>query len=181
LTDHQEPPLEVHIQRHAEAIADFITSASQISADSARVPRAPGKWTPGQEVLHLVLTYTAFRSILDGGPEFTLMVPEERAAELQRTVLPRILTGAWFPSGGAAHERTQPDCPSAALSDALLQLALAVDAFHAAVRSAAATATERRWTHPYFGPMRLPDLIDVLTGHVQHHGRFLPRFSGGAG
>ena len=181
MTDHPEHPLEVHIQRHAEAIADFIASASQISADRVTVPRAPGKWTPGQEVIHLVLTYTAFRSVLDGGPEFTILVPEERAAELQRTMLPRILTGTWFPSGGAAHERTQPDCSSAALSDVLSQLAVAVDAFHAGVRSVAATAAERRWTHPYFGPMRLPDLLDVLTGHARHHGHFLPRSSGGAG
>lgn len=181
MTDHQEPALEVHLQRHAEAIADFVTSASKISADSVTVPRAPGKWTPVQEVTHLLLTYSAFRSVLDGGPEFTLQVPKERAAELHRTVLPRILVGTWFPSGGAAHERTQPDRPSATLQDALLQLAVAVDAFHAAVRSVAATAAERCWTHPYFGPMRLSELLDLLTGHVRHHGRFLPRSSGGAG
>jgi hypothetical protein len=174
LPDYPDSPLEADLQRHADAIAMFIAQAKRIPTDRFALPRASGKWTPGQEVVHLVLTYTEFAAILAGSPEFTLLVPEERAAEFRRTVLPRILAGGWFPSGAAAPVRTQPEHPTDGCSAAVARLATAADVFHAAARTAAVTAGERHWRHPYFGPLPLRDFVVLLTEHVRHHARFLP-------
>jgi hypothetical protein len=120
-----------------------------------------------------VQTYREFAAVFAGAPEFTLLVPPEKAAHYQRTVLPRILAGNWFPSGAAAPERTQPHDRGLTLPDTLGQLQAAADEFHTACQAAAVADTEKAWTHPYFGPMSLPDLVDLLTEHAKHHARFL--------
>ena len=127
-----------------------------------------------QEVVHLTLTYTEFAAVLRGGPEFTLLVPAGKAAHYHRTYLPRILAGGWFPSGAAAPERVQPGRDRQGISEALSRLETAVQDFHAAALAAVAAHPDRTWTHPYFGPMSVPDLIDLLTEHTGHHARFLP-------
>ena len=106
------------------------------------------------------------------------MVPPEKAAHYQRTVLPRILAGNWFPSGAAAPERVQPDDRGLTLPNALDQLQTAADEFHAACQAAAAADSEKSWAHPYFGPISLPDLVDLLTEHANHHARFLTSSQG---
>jgi uncharacterized damage-inducible protein DinB len=161
------------LRRHGDGVAAFIARARQVSAAAAACPRAPGKWTPIQEALHLTLTYRTFTAVFAGGPEFTLLVPPEKAAHYQRTVLPRILAGSWFPSGAAAPERTHPEDSGLTMPTALGQLQAASDEFHAACRAAAAADRGKTWTHPYFGPMSLPDLVALLTEHANHHAGFL--------
>jgi len=111
--------------------------------------------------------------VFDGAPEFTLLVPSDKAAHYHRTVLPRILAGDWFPSGAAAPTRVQPDARRQTMPGALAQLQTAADRFHAAVEAAAFADPDKAWTHPYFGPTSLPDLVDLLTEHAKHHARFL--------
>jgi hypothetical protein len=162
-----------HLRRHGEAIAAFIARARHVSPAGAARPRAPGKWTPIQEALHLVLTYRAFTAVFAGAPEFTLVVPPEKAAHYHRTVLPRILAGDWFPSGAGAPDRTQPGERDLTMPAALGQLQAAADEFHTACAAAAVSDATRMWTHPYFGPTSIPDLVGVLTEHAKHHARFL--------
>jgi len=168
-----------HLRRHGEAVAAFIARARHLSSAGAARPRAPGKWTPIQEALHLALTYRAFTAVFAGAPEFTLLVPPEKATHYHRTVLPRILAGDWFPSGAGAPDRTQPADRELTLPAALGQLQAAAEEFHTACGAAAAADATRMWTHPYFGPTSIPDLVGVLTEHAKHHARFLA--SGGAG
>jgi DinB superfamily len=167
------------VARHGKAVAAFIDQAESISPAAATCPRAPGKWCPMQEALHLALTYRAFAAVFAGAPEFPLLVPPEKAAHYQRTVLPRILAGDWFPSGATAPTRTQPDDRGVTMSSALEQLRAAVTEFHTACLAGTAADLGKTWMHPYFGPTSLPDLVDLLTEHARHHARFLP--PGGAG
>lgn len=169
-----EPALEARLRRHGDAVNAFIARGRAVPVARAEQPRAPGKWTPVQEVVHLALTYTEFATALQGGSEFTLLVPAETAAHYHRTYLPRILAGGWFPSGAAAPERVQPGRRSQEMSEALSRLETAVQDFHAAALTAVAAYPDRTWTHPYFGPLSVPDLIDLLTEHTGHHARFLP-------
>jgi hypothetical protein len=168
-----------HLRRHGEAVAAFITRARHLSSVDAARPRAPDKWTPIQEALHLALTYRAFTAVFAGAPEFTLLVPQEKAAHYHRTVLPRILAGDWFPSGAGAPDRTRPADRDLTMPAALGQLQAAADEFHTACGAAAASDASRLWNHPYFGPTSILDLVGVLTEHAKHHARFLA--SSGAG
>ena len=168
-----DPSLSDRLRRHGEAVAAFIARARDISLAFAASPRAPGKWTPIQEAVHLALTYREFTAVFGGAPQFTLLVTPEQAAHFQRTVLPRILAGSWFPIGGAAPERTRPADGGLTMADALGRLEAAVERFHRACRAAAAADAGRTWTHPYFGPMSIPELVGLLTEHANHHARFL--------
>ena len=164
--------MQDRIRRHGEAVAAFIARARRIPPALAGSPRAPGKWSPIEETRHLALTYREFTAVFGGGAEFALLVPPEKAAHYHSSALPRILAGNWFPSGATAPERVQPEGSPQSMATALVELQAEADRFHAAVLTASADTT-RRWTHPYFGAMSLPDLVDLLTEHANHHARFL--------
>ena len=131
------------LRRHGEPVAAFIARARHIPPDGAARHRAPGKWTPIQEALHLALTYRAFTEVFVGGPEFTLLVAPDKAAHYHRTVLPRILAGDWFPNGAGAPDRTRPEDRDLTMPGALGQLQAAADEFHSACRAAAAADATR--------------------------------------
>jgi hypothetical protein len=171
--------LEDRLRRHGEAVATFITRAQQIPPVLAASPRAPGKWTPIEEAVHLTLIYREYTAVFGGAAEFTLLVPPDKATHYRGSILPRILAGNWFPSGAAAPDRVQPHDRHVTMPTALAQLRSATDRFHAAAESAASAGVSKAWMHPYFGPLSLPDLVDLLTEHANHHARFL--VSSGAG
>lgn len=158
---------------HREALADFVATARELAPARHQLPRAPGKWTPLQEIAHLVQTYSEFAAVLTGQPEFPLMVPAERAAQYHESVLPRILAGSWFPSGAAAPERVQPPTSPGTLEPLAARLCLAEDRFEVAVLAAYHADPSRRVVHPYFGFLTLPDLLLLLAGHARHHAAFL--------
>ena len=163
--------LQTRLRRHAEAVAGFLAIGRQVPAAAAGRPRAGGKWTPVQEALHLALTYHEYTAVFEGAPEFSLLVPADKATHYRNGVLPRILAGGWFPSGAAAPERVRPDASGVSLADALTRLESAAERFHTAARDA--SAGSKSWMHPYFGPLSLAELLDLLTEHAHHHARFL--------
>ena len=165
--------LEARLERHGEAVAAFIARARRVPPGRHDAPRAPGKWSPVDEAAHLVLTYREFGAVLEGAPEFPLLVPPEKAAQYRQTVLPRILAGNWFPRGADAPDRVRPGEPRRPLPATLGELHRAAERFHAAARTAAAADPGRRWNHPYFGPVSLAELVDVLTAHAEHHASFV--------
>jgi hypothetical protein len=155
-------------------VATFLSLAVRLDEEQATTPRASGKWTPIQEATHLALTYREYTAVFRGGTEFELLVPSERAARYKVTVLPRILGEDWFPSGAAAPERVRPELPPAGLAPALAELEAAREEFHAEVRRRGTADPARTWNHPYFGPLELAELLELLTQHAYHHARFLP-------
>jgi len=162
------------LQGHRDAIAAFAAHVRSLTAVDAATPRATGKWTPAQETRHLTLTCRAFASAIETGHEIPLCVSPERSRELYRAIVLRVLAGGWFPRGGVSPEIAMP-------ADEIPLVALAVDDLEAACREfddAVATAFARdpmaRTTHPFFGPMFLPELVGFLAAHVEHHRAFLP-------
>jgi len=172
------PAIDAGLRAHHAALDAFHRHAQALSALPWETPRAPGKWTPAQETAHLALAYAAFAAALQGGPPLKLRLPEARALELQRTVLPGILEGKGFPTGAKAPaESTPPERPGG--QEVLLpQLGAAGHAFADALIEAWSAAPDVRVVHPYFGPLRLPDLLGLLTAHLHHHARYLPPLSG---
>jgi len=172
------PEIDAGLRAHHEGLDAFLRHAKALSALQWETPRAPGKWTPAQETAHLALAYGAFAAAMRGGPPLKLRLPEARALELQRTVLPRILEGQGFPAGAKAPaESRPPDRPGD--QDLLLsQLSVAGHAFASASVEAWLAAPDGRVVHPYFGPLRLTDLLQLLSAHLQHHARYLPPLSG---
>jgi uncharacterized damage-inducible protein DinB len=172
------PEIEAGLQAHHAALDAFLRHADALSARQWETPRAPGTWTPAQETAHLALAYAAFAAAMRGGPPLGLRLPEVRALELQRTVLPGILAGKGFPTGAKAPAESMPPERPGGQAVLLAQLRAAGDAFTEALAEAWSMAPDSRVVHPYFGPLRLPELLGLLTAHTQHHAAYLPPIPG---
>jgi len=166
--------LDARRLRHAEAVAAFARRARSLTKQESETPRGPDKWTPAQETRHLALAYRAFTSAVTNGTQLVLRVPLERALVYQRRILPRILAGGWFPHGAVSPDEAVPLDPITPLPLGVDELEVAARAFDAAVAATFARDPEFRATHPYFGPMLLPELVSLLAEHTEHHLRFLP-------
>lgn len=159
---------------HRDAVAAFAAHVRALSGDEATTPPAAGKWTPAQVTRHLTLTCRAFAAALNTGNDIALCVSPERSRALYHAIVPRVLAGGWFPRGGVSPEIAMP-------MDQIPVVALAVDDLEAAsgelddaVAKAFARDAKTRTTHPYFGPMFLPELVSFLAAHVEHHRVLLP-------
>jgi len=166
--------LAIRLRRHHDAIASFAAHVRTLSDVETQTPRAPGKWTPAQETLHLTLSCRAFVCALDTGQQIALCVSAERSRELYQAIVPRVLAGGWFPRGGTSPDVAMPEDAIPSTPLAVDELEAASGEFDRAVTSAFARDPSVLTTHPYFGPMLLPELVSFLTAHVEHHRSFLP-------
>ena len=170
--------IDAGLRAHRAELDAFLQHAGALSARQWDTPRASGKWTPAQETAHLALAYAAFAAALRGGPSLELRLPADRALELQRAVLPGILEGKGFPTGAKAPAETTPPEHPGDQGALLPRLRAAAHAFEAALVGAWSAAPDGRVLHPSFGPMRLADLLGLLTAHTRHHAGYLPPLSG---
>jgi uncharacterized damage-inducible protein DinB len=160
---------------HRDAVAAFAAHLRALSDDDATTPPAAGRWTPAQVTRHLTLTCRAFAAALNTGQDIGLCVSPERSRALYQAIVPRVLAGGWFPRGGVSPEIAMPmdEIPVVAL--AVDDLAAASGELDDAVAKAFARDPMTRTTHPYFGPMFLPELVSFLAAHVEHHRVLLPQ------
>lgn len=170
-----DPPVALRgpLEHHRATLADFVSAAQGLDPAYLNTPRAPGKWTPLQEVAHLAQVCSEFAAVLSGGPEFALLVPPERAARYRDSVLPRILAEDWFPAGASAPSRTEPAELPGSLAELQSRLRAGERDLEWAIVAACRADPERRVVHPYFGPMTLPDLLTLLARHARHHAELL--------
>jgi hypothetical protein len=169
------------------AIAEFRSLARAVSADAWHTPRQPGKWTPSQEVEHIVLSHELFLSQLRGGPPMTVIVSGWRLILLRLLVLPYILRTGRFPRARAPRE-SRPVASGAPREQLLRRLDDAAGAVievvapsaqqgEAARLAVASTSGPARFRHPYFGMMTIPQIVRLSTVHTRHHAAHLPRVS----
>lgn len=166
------------IENHRAAIKEFIRRSEDVPGERWDRPRASGKWAPAQEVAHLVLTYRSYIIELLEGPVVTPDTYPARHVVLRARVLPRILKGNWFPSGGVSPEVTQPGTVSREKTALLKELSESVNGFESAAMEEAERNPGRYVRHPHFGALNLVDLIKVLTEHTKHHTKNLPGSTG---
>ena len=169
---------------HAAAVEAFVACAREVPESAWADPRETGKWTPCQEVLHLILTYREYGAEIADGPAVTAESFPARTPELREVILPRILAGGWFPSGAKSPKLARPDDAIREKDAALSELHERSKEFANAVMAATLSHPDRHVRHPYFGALGLTDLVIVLTEHTHHHRRHLPaqdRLSGADG
>lgn len=160
---------------HRAAAKEFVRAAEILDPTLRQIPRAPGKWTPQQELAHIVLTCREFTAAILRGREFELMVSPELAAHNHATVLRRILRGGSFPSGAKAPPRVHPRHSTETVPVMLEQLQEARRQLEVAVVFTYRRDPDRQVRHPYFGFMQLPKLLAVLAAHMRHHGEHIAR------
>ncbi len=160
---------------HRSAAKEIVRVVEILDPGLRQLPRAPGKWTPQQELAHIILTCREFTAAILRGCEFELMVSTELAAHNHATVLPRILRGESFPSGAKAPLRVSPPRSLETVPVMLAQLQEARRQLELVVVRTYHRDPGRQVRHPYFGLMQLPELLALLAAHMRHHGGNIAR------
>ncbi len=167
-------PFTDEINYHQKAVKEFAQQAERVPGELWNISRAPGKWTPSQEVKHLELTYRGYVAEIRRGPDVTpeTFLPPREVYRVK--ILPRVLKGNWFPSGAKAPDYVNPDSEYKDKADQLAGLRKWTAEFEKAVLEIAESNTNRQVRHPYFGSLTLVELVKVLAEHTRHHKKYLP-------
>ncbi len=161
-------------------LADYQQSAREFSARAAEIPdgawskpRAEGKWSPAEEVEHVVLSSEILLNQLRGGPEMRVIARGWRLMIIRWTVLPYILRTGRFPRARAPRE-VRPlggTAPRAELSERLERAARGITNV---LQADAAKGARSELRHPYFGPLTIQQILRLSTVHTRHHAARLP-------
>lgn len=161
------------VQAHAEAVARFVAAAGEVPDASWRAAPVPGKWSPAEITMHLVLTYRHLQREQEGTLVVRVLPRRWKVFFLRHTILPRLLAGRPFPPGVRAPREVRPGDELPDATSSIHELTTAAAGF-------VAVAEERfqrgggRATHPFFGPLTLPQMLRFAELHTDHHRRQLP-------
>jgi hypothetical protein len=155
---------------------DYSKAADELRARAALIGEAAwneasaeGKWSPAQEIEHVVLSHELFLAQLDGGPAMRVITSGWRRIALQRVLLPYILVTGRFPRGARAPRESRPIETRGSRDVLVLRLERAVRGVIAAVQRDERAGTRRRLSHPYFGMMTVSEVVRLSTLHTRHH------------
>jgi hypothetical protein len=166
--------LDELLASHREAVDEFFTRAAQVTSARWDLPRAEGKWSPAQEVKHIVLSYEAFTADLRGTAKMKLIGTPWKRVLWRAVGLTSILWLKKLPKGARAPREARPPEGPFNQDVLLADLRARTDAFETAFREAWANTRSRRVTHPYFGGLSLEDAIEMCRVHTRHHAAVLP-------
>ncbi len=148
------------------AVEEFLATARGVPAGAWAVPRAPGKWSPGQVAEHVARAYEVngalFRGEAPGG------LPKFLRPLVRRFLLGMVLRKGDFPRGSRSPAIMKPDPTPAAQPVVIAQI-------EAAAREFEAEAGKRSGSieHPFFGQVPVTDMVRLQEIHTRHHRRQL--------
>jgi hypothetical protein len=162
------------LAEHGAAVREFRERAGAVPAKQWDVARAPGKWTPAQEVKHIALGLEAFARDLRGEGKLRLKGKWWQRRLWRLTALRTILrTRRIFRAAPAPREVRPPERPGDQTS-LLAELQSRWNDLESLLIEMHRANPRRCVTHPYFGDLSLPDLVRFSVIHVRHHTAFLP-------
>ncbi|MGQ0712850.1 MAG: DinB family protein [Gemmatimonadaceae bacterium] len=174
MSDRRARRLDVLLQEHDRAVAEFLTRAVAVDSRAWLTPRAEGKWTPAQETQHIILFYN----------EFLRQLRESTPMRLRSTMIRRIIARLigltsilWFeriPVAVRAPREVRPEPITTPATVLLATLRTHVDDFHTLFAATWSSEPRRRMSHHLFGRLSLDQGIRLATVHTRHHAAFLP-------
>jgi hypothetical protein len=166
--------LDALLTDHRAAVEEFFHLAAQVTSARWNTPRADGKWTPAQEVKHVILAYEAFTRDLEGGTPMRLAgTPLKRV--LWRVIgLGSILWRRKIPRGARAPRESRPAEGDHDQQSLLNEFRERTNRFEAIFRETWERNPGKTVTHPYFGSLDLVDSMKMCTVHTRHHAAVLP-------
>jgi hypothetical protein len=169
--------LQIVVTADRQAVGDFVDTARRVPPALWAVPRAAGKWSPGQVTEHVALTYEQSRRMLLG--TFTGPVEPWFRQLLARWLFlrPMFKRGDFGKGASLAPDFIQPTGSPASSGELLARLEAAVRDLETDL-AVASNARRTHVDHPIFGRLPMADLLRFLMIHTQHH---QPQLSAGAG
>jgi len=156
--------LQPALQAHRLAIMDFLSAACAVPARRWTEPRATGKWSAGQVVEHVVLSYEVNRGVLRGMPP-PMTAPRWVRPLIRRFLLQPVLRRGRFFPGSRSPKALRPS-PVPGPPEPL------IDRFQAAASAFEADATalgHATIEHPFFGRLPVGDFVRLQEIHTRHH------------
>lgn len=152
------------LRAHGLAVVDFLTAARAVPAPQWAEPRAPGKWSPGQVVEHVILSYEVNRGVLRGMPA-PATAPRWTRPLIRRLLLEPVLRRGRFFPGSRSPKAFRPRAVPAAPDALLDRFQAAAATFEADAAALGDTAIE----HPFFGRLPVGDFVRLQEIHTRHH------------
>jgi hypothetical protein len=162
------PELDQIIQLNQTVAADILARARAIPADRWTVPRAPGKWSPGQVVEHVVKSWEGHRYLVT---HETALSPfgKLRGWAARTFFLPKLFAAGDFTQEGLKSPKfILPNDVPAPQADLLPRLEKAANGLNEDLGKARAAGREKI-THSLFGPLPLADFLHFVAIHNRHH------------
>jgi hypothetical protein len=175
-----EATLDRLMADHRGAVTEFVGRASLVPPSRWNTPRGPGKWTPGQEVKHVILSYEAFTRDLRGGTPMRLVGTWWKRIVWRAIGLTSILHFKRIPAAARAPRESRPTEESGTATLLLADLRARVTEFETVFADAWRHAPDKRVTHPYFGTLSLKQSLTMVAVHTRHHAAFLQRSASGS-
>lgn len=158
---------EAVISSSHDAVDTFINAARAVPAAQWKIPRAPGKWSPGQVAEHVTLTYEQGRRMLAGTYKGQVE-PRYRQLLARFLFLPWLFRNRRFGKGLQAPDFIKPGELPALSGVILARLETASRALEDDL-AAAPDGHGPDMDHPIFGRLNLADLLRFLEIHTNHH------------
>ena len=167
---------DVVIASNRGAVRAFVDAARAVPTTQWSIPRAAGKWSPGQVTEHVALAYEQSGRMLDG--TFTGGAKPWYQQLLARWLgLPSLLKRGDFGKGPfQAPDFIRPSASPPSSETLVARLEAAAHDLEASL-AGAPDARRVRVDHPVFGRLPLADLLRFLVIHTNHH---RPQLSAGA-
>lgn len=155
---------------HRAALRAFLDTAGGLDDSRWAEPFAPGKWSRGQVVQHMVLTYEALLRELRSAEAMRLRFSPFKRALLRWVLLPHILFHRSFPLRAIAPRELRPPEEVPERAGTLARLAEVGESFEREAEEVWRRGGGRL-THPYFGSVPLLTGLRFLAVHTEHHRR----------
>lgn len=167
------PPWDQACAAHRDAVAVFLSRAREVSVESWKSARAPGKWSPAEIAEHLSLTYRHLLGELRGGPPARVKGSRLFRFVARYRFLPKLLRDGTIPPGVRAPREVRPQMPTEERTEALERFQALAGEFEEEITRRRASGGGAL-THPYFGALDLDRGIRFVEMHLRHHTRQLP-------
>jgi hypothetical protein len=165
--------LDQLLASHRSAADEFLAATEQVAPARWNTPRAAGKWTPGQEVTHVVMVCEAIIRDLRGEAQMRLVGSPWKRFLWRAIGLTSILHLRKLPGGARAPREARPPDVPAERASLVVRFRASVDELEAVLAESWRTTPGRGMTHPYFGTISLRQSITVSEVHLRHHAAFL--------
>jgi hypothetical protein len=159
------------IALHALAAAEMADAAAAVRPERWTMPRGAGKWSPAEEVQHLILAYDVLLRELRDGSGMTVLTPPVRRWFLRLALLPWLLAGKPFPRGVRAPREVRPGLPEGTQEDVIARFRDRAAEFVAEISAAREQRPRTRLTHAYLGKLDLHQALRFCAQHIRHHQR----------